>query len=174
MRIILSILLLILSSCTKAQVKFLGIRQAAPVDYNVLVDNGTFSPATSLTANVQQYRDYDYGWLIGYTMSTYNGHWADQRTETPPDPADFNIADVDVEQWAIEAETRGVNYAALTVLTEYGFMLWPSEVNYNMSQISLGSGLSPYYTDPYCVQPGTDQNILDKFVTEFDERGIEP
>lgn len=145
------------------------------VDYNVLVDNGTFSPATSLTANVQQYRDYNYGWLICYTMSTYNGHWADQRTEVPPPPEDFDIASVNIAQWATEAQTRNVDYAALTVLTEYGFCLWPSEVQYNgMSRISLGSGYSPYYTDPYCVQPGADLNILDKFVEEFDAVGVEP
>lgn len=167
----LTILLFIFCSCSKAQTHFLGVRT---LDYNVLIDRGTFEPSETLTDNVSQYINYDYGWLIDFTMSTYNGHWADQRTETPPAPADFDITNVNVEQWAIEAEARGVQYAPLTVFTEYGFLLYPSEVNYPMSQISLGSGLSPYYTDPYCVQPGADQRILDKFVREFDERGIEP
>jgi hypothetical protein len=67
-----------------------------------------------------------------------------------------------------------VDYAALTVLTEYGFLLYNSEVDYNMEQTTVGATLSPYYPDGYCVQPGYDTSIVTKFVSEFDAAGIEP
>lgn len=145
-----------------------------PRDYNVLLDNGAFSPSTTLTAAVNKYQSFKYGWLIDYTMSTYNGHWADQRTQTPPPASMFSIANVDVREWAQRAKRAGVQYAGLSVFTEYGFLLYPSEVQYNMTRISLGAGFSPYYTDPYCIQPGNDLNIVSKFVTEMKAQDIEP
>jgi hypothetical protein len=174
MRILILSILFILSAGAKGQTSGILGPVSTSIDFNTLVDGGTFTPATSLTANVQQYRDYDYGWLIHYGINTYNGHWADQRTQVPPPPSAFNPTSVNVAAWADSALAHGLDYAGLTVINEYGFLLYNSQVAYNMERIALGAGYSPYYEAPYCVQPGYDTAILSKFVTEFSSRGIEP
>lgn len=154
------------------------VGRVIPPDYNTQIDKGTFVPTDSASGamyGVARHKVFKYGWLICYGMNTYNGHFWDEANQVPPPATMFNTTNVNVQKWADTAAVHGIQYAALTVMNEYGFMLWPSEVQYNMPRISLSSGFSPYYTAPYCVQTGTaDTTIVTKFVNGFAAKGIEP
>ncbi len=179
----LIIALLLFSACTKGQVigVYNGADPVAPViptppDFSVLINNGTFSPSTTLTSYVNQYQNYQKGWLINLNMNPFLGSYVNAVGAgiNPPDPAMFNIKNLDVARWADSAVAHDIDYVVITIINEWGFKLWRSKTPYNMATIKLGNGyLSPYYND-YSVTDGADTSIVSKIVTEFRSRGIEP
>lgn len=128
---------------------------------------------------VKKYQSRKYGWIFHYNIDTYYGDWfvpMDNANYPPPDKNLFTTQNVDVASWAELAEQKGVQYAVLSVMHVYGFCMWPSQVRYdNIPKHYVGGLTFPANNDPYCVQPGiADQFIVDKFATEFRNRGIEP
>ena len=125
------------------------------------------TPSTTRTAEVKKYEDWRYGWIIHYGINQYNGHWASQFGQQPPNPSIFTATNVDVDSWVEKALEAGIDYAVLTITNEYGFQLFPHTIPYNIT------GWNPPYPY-YCVPPTADQHIVDKFVTKFRAAGIEP
>lgn len=145
------------------------------VDYNILIDNGTFAPSLVRTPAVAKYLSFKTIWLNHFSINTYYGHWYTQRNLNPPAASFFNPININCEAWAIAAKARGVDCIGVTVINEYGFCIYPSEVNYNMPQINLSNGRkSPFFQNRYCVQPEYDVLLLDKFVAACVKHGIEP
>lgn len=150
-----------------------------PIVKNKNLNGVNYYPATATNARLQQYLSYKKGWLICFGMDTFYGYIFDQfdNGSAAPNPNLFNIADVDVEQWAIEAQAAGVDYAILTVKSESGHVIWPTQATYDgpsmtMTQVSGSSWASPAYRVNN-VDGFADENILTKFVQEFTSRGIE-
>lgn len=177
MRILVTILLFLFASCSKAQ-QFLGVEYNPP--FATLIDNGNFAPATSQTPELAKFEAFRYGWFFNLNMNEFQGSYVNAiNAGAPPSPASrFTAQNVNVAKWADSAAAAGVDYAMLTVINEYGFKLWPSKTPYNMEQISMnlptGPFTSPYYPE-YSVLPDyADTAIVAKFVTEFRARGIEP
>jgi hypothetical protein len=140
-------------------------------DYNTLIDNGNFAPANYLTPEVKRYQDFRYGWLLNLNLNQWHG-WGGNNL---PLPTLFDNPNVPVAQWAIEAKSRGVDYAMYTIYNEEGFLMYESEVTApNMQPIAMGNGLtSPQRPIPYHVTGSADKNVVPKFMNEFRSRGIE-
>jgi hypothetical protein len=186
MKVRLSILAFLFSLGCTAQTGVLGPITSPPPGGLVnpwtdeLVEGGAFAPSTSATAAVTAYKNFDYGWLICYGMNSYAGYyWGQQGSATynPLPASTWDNPQVNVRAWADSAQAHGVQYAVLTVVNEFGFCLFPSQADYNMSPTTLSTGQqSPYRPYPYSVaaNPGNDQTIVDSFVYLMRERGIEP
>jgi hypothetical protein len=126
-------------------------------------------PAIIQTPGVKKYEDFRYGWIIDFAMNCFSGYpstLVHDGAPAPP-PETFNVTNVNVAAWAEAARARGVDYAMLSVLNEYGFAMYDTHVEHNMTVVT------PTHAK-YGIQPGFDTHVTQKFVTEFRNRGIEP
>lgn len=150
-----------------------------PIVKNKNLNGVNYYPATATNARLQQYLSYKKGWLICFGMDTFWGYifTSFDNGTAAPNPNVFNIADVDVEQWAIEAAAAGVDYAIITTKSEAGHVIWPTQATYDGPNATVTQSTGPSWSSPAYrvnnVAGFADENILTKFVQEFTSRGIE-
>lgn len=164
MRVVIIAILLLLSACTKGQTGILGVQVSPSVDYNVLVENGTFTPATASTADLATYRSYNLGWLLSWNLNQFYGYFpavvsGSTITQTPPAPSYFTAYTPNIAAWADSAVAHGVDFVYFTIENEYGYLLYNSDV----------TPLSGQYHANYMTPTDT---IVDRYVREFTSRGI--
>lgn len=152
---------------------------SAGINKNRLLTGVDYYPATETNARLQQYLSYKKGWLICFGMDTFWGYifGSFDNGTAAPNPNLFNIANVDVAAWATAAQAAGVDYAILTVKSEAGHIIWPTNATYDGPSQTLSQSAGSTWSSPAYrvnnVHGFADENILTKFVTEFTSRGIE-
>lgn len=136
-----------------------------------LVSKGNFQPCldSNKSKRVIEFSNFKKGWLVNFGMETFWGFpwWS---TGPAPSPSYFNIPNVDVDNWVENAKLCNIQYAGITAITEFGFQLWNSEINFDSVN---HNGLTPTHKN-YNLNGFADQNIIAKFVTKFRDAGIEP
>lgn len=136
-----------------------------------LIEKGSFSPCqfNDRSKRSIQFSVYKKGWLICWGMETFWGE-AFGANGTAPEKSYFNIKNLNVDAWVNAAKECDIQYAGLTIVTEIGFDLWNSEIDFNLIN---KNGLTPTHPN-YNLRGHADENILEKFVTKFRSAGIEP
>jgi alpha-L-fucosidase len=133
-----------------------------------LIERGNYSPAKTVNKRLLEYQNYKKGWLIDWGMETFWGvPWG--ATGQAPSPSYFDIPKVDMTDWVTQAKQCDIQYAIITAVTEFGFHLWPSNVQFKSVK---NSGIEPTHEN-YSVRGLADPNILSEFISQFRAAGIE-
>jgi len=82
------------------------------------------------SATQAKYLDYEIGASIHFNMQTFN---RSMRTGHVVSPGAFNPTKLSTDEWLKAASSFGAKYAVLTLDHFSGFLLWPTETNYNYS-----------------------------------------
>ncbi|MBA2940868.1 alpha-L-fucosidase [Paenibacillus sp. CGMCC 1.16610] len=86
------------------------------------------------TARQLAYQNWEFGLFLHFGLRTFYEGYVD-FDERRMDPAAFNPAHLDCEQWIRTAKEAGMNYAVLTAKHHDGFSNWPSR----FSQFSVAA-----------------------------------
>ena len=105
-------------------------------------------------AQLQAWEKLGYGMFIHFGMSTFDG----QELSHGDQPSTcYAPNELDVDQWVSVARDAGMKYVVLTTKHVAGHALWPSR-----------------HTDYHVGTSGNPTNVVDKFVTACQRRGVLP
>lgn len=159
----------------------------------VLIDRGTFLPATSVAGLARNYETtHTTGALIHSGVETYAGRtpyingfdsWGDMLNRdglNPPPRSIFTMQNVDWRANLAPLRAMGFDYVAIIIHSEGGLMPWKPRFKspYTSQRIinTRSSGFNaPYFgSEHYAVQDWTSEmNYVDKFVIACKELGLE-
>ncbi|SEW52019.1 alpha-L-fucosidase [Chitinophaga arvensicola] len=123
----------------------------------ILICASTFQ-GSAQTKDLQQLQsdfvDLRFGVMMHFNMGTFtNEEWA----SPDHDPALFNPAQLDCNQWADACKAAGMTYGILTVKHHDGFCLWDSK-----------------YTDYDVASSPLKRDVVGEYVKAFRSRGLKP
>lgn len=139
-----------------------------------LVENGEFTPATTITPRVAEVMSKRVRWGIHYNMDTYDGCCFNSAGFSPPNPNTFSLKNIDFTSAANEAVNCGVQIAYINAFHETGFNLWDSDIKKTDYQLE-GDHLAGYHDqDSYNSSKNGDPDVVKKFCQAMTAKGIEP
>ncbi|MDV3470832.1 hypothetical protein CMU02_08830 [Elizabethkingia anophelis] len=141
-----------------------------------LIENGNFTPATTVTTRMQQVMDKKIRWGIHYNIDTYAGEcFNSPKAITPPSPAKFDLKNADFSSVVKAAVEHKVDIAYINAFHETGFNLWKSDVKVSDAYFpGAGHLYGVYKQDTYSSGYNGDPDVVKKFCEAMTSEGIEP
>lgn len=141
-----------------------------------LIQNGDFTPATTITGRMAEVIAKKHRWGVHYNMDTYDGCcFGSAGPSSVPVASTFNIPSIDFNNIVDDAHDCHVKIAYINAFHETGFNLWPSEIISEMYTLSGTPHLTPIHNqDTFNTGNHADKNIVAKFCATMRKEGIEP
>ena len=141
-----------------------------------LIENGNFTPATTITTRMQQVMDKKIRWGIHYNMDTYAGECFNlPKAKVPPSPAKFDLKNADFSSVVKAAVEHKVDIAYINAFHETGFNLWKSDIKLSDAYLpGEGHLYGIHKQDTYNSAYNGDPDVVKKFCEAMTSEGIEP